>query len=99
MGNSIGVIDICGATMAHHCRAESGPGRNEACVFMTHQDSADSMAAAAIEQLYARTAVRLAQEHIAHCDGESCDISLQVLCEMAEKAGAKFTEIEKKLFF
>jgi hypothetical protein len=67
--------------------------------FMTHQDSADSMAAAAIEQLYARTAIRLAQEHIAHCDGESCDISLQVLCEMAEKAGAKFTEIEKKLFF
>jgi hypothetical protein len=53
----------------------------------------------ATSQIYATTAIRLAQEHIAHCDGEACDISLEVLCEMAEKAGAEFTEAEKKLFF
>jgi hypothetical protein len=65
---------------------------------MTHRDSVDS-SAMATSQIYTTTAIRLAQEHIAHCDGEACDISLEVLCEMAEKAGAEFTEEEKKLFF
>lgn len=49
-------------------------------------------------QLYARTVSRLVQDHLAHCVGISCDISLPVVCEMAERAGATFTDVERKLF-
>jgi hypothetical protein len=65
---------------------------------MTYWDPTDAPNPTTTCELYAQTAIRLAQEHIAHCHGETCDICLQVLCEMAEKAGAKFTEIEKKIF-
>lgn len=40
----------------------------------------------------------LAAHHRKTCDGESCNISLIVLMQMAEKAGITFTEDEKLNF-
>jgi hypothetical protein len=40
----------------------------------------------------------LAEHHRKICDGESCNISLIVLMQMAEKAGITFTENEKMIF-
>lgn len=51
------------------------------------------------EELYKLTAIALAKNHLENCQREKCNISLYLLLQMAEKAGAKFTEAERRLFY
>ncbi len=50
------------------------------------------------QERYKRLALILAEHHKRHCDGATCNISLCVIREMAEAAGATFTAEEKSLF-
>ncbi len=49
-------------------------------------------------QRYHWFALLLRDHHMSHCDGETCNISLSLIREMAEAAGATFTAEEKYLF-
>lgn len=50
------------------------------------------------EQSFARLALTLCEHHKRHCDGPGCNISLGHIREMAEHAGAVFTDEEKAQF-
>jgi hypothetical protein len=43
-------------------------------------------------------AIRLANHHIQHCNGETCNISLYLLRRLIEMAGIELTENEKRKF-
>ncbi len=50
-------------------------------------------------QRYHWFALLLRDHHMRHCDGATCNISLSLIREMAEAAGAEpFTAEEKALF-
>jgi len=51
-----------------------------------------------LKKIYKLNAMELAKHHKKYCEGESCVISLNVLREMAEKVGVKFTKKERELF-
>ena len=50
------------------------------------------------EELFKLQALKIARHHRAHCDGETCNVMLSVLLEMAVKAGASFTPEEMREF-
>ncbi len=52
-----------------------------------------------LKRVLKKNAMALAKHHRKHCDGEHCTISLYLLRLMAEKAGVKFTEYQKGVFF
>jgi hypothetical protein len=43
-------------------------------------------------------AIILAADHKEHCPGATCNVSLGAIREMAEAAGAVFSEDDKQLF-
>lgn len=43
-------------------------------------------------------AIRLAEHHKEHCDGEDCNISLYLLAQTLEKAGVELTDKERLIF-
>ena len=43
--------------------------------------------------------IRLIKHHRKHCEGESCNISLSQILKIAQDAGLKFTDNEKRLFY
>ena len=47
---------------------------------------------------YTTLALTLREEHLAHCDGAACNVSLCAILEMATKAGAQFTDEQRNLF-
>ena len=49
-------------------------------------------------KLYKLNTLELARHHRKHCEGEDCNISLNVLRMMAEECGVKFTKEEKDVF-
>ncbi len=51
-----------------------------------------------MKKAYKLNTLELAKHHRKHCDGEDCNISLNVLRMMAEECGVKFTEEEKEVF-
>ena len=42
--------------------------------------------------------INLAKHHRKHCEGESCNISLMLVMQVAERTGIKFTKKEMKEF-
>lgn len=51
-----------------------------------------------MKRAFKQTALELAKHHRKYCEGEDCNISLNVLRMMAEECGVKFTEEEIKEF-
>ena len=50
------------------------------------------------EEILKENLIRLAEHHKLHCDGPDCGISLFYVLKVAEKAGLKFTDEEKRSF-
>jgi len=50
------------------------------------------------KQAIKENAMRLAEHHKKHCDGQNCDISLHLVRRALELAGIDLTEDEKRLF-
>lgn len=50
------------------------------------------------QEWYRLLALKLVEHHKRHCDGETCHISLGSIREMAEAAGAQFTEADYREF-
>ena len=50
------------------------------------------------EELFKLQALKIANHHREHCDGQTCNIMLSVLLEMAIHAGATFTPEEMRDF-
>ena len=50
------------------------------------------------EDILKENIIRLVKEHKDHCHTPDCGISLMYVRRLAEKAGLKFTEEEKKYF-
>lgn len=50
------------------------------------------------QQWFAKLALTICEHHKRHCDGATCNISLGSIREMAEAAGAKFTNEEREQF-
>ena len=51
-----------------------------------------------LQESFRLLALRIAEHHKRHCDGETCNISLTQIREMAEAAGAKFSSKDAKEF-
>ncbi len=51
-----------------------------------------------ILSIYKMNSIALARHHKKHCEGEECVISLNILRQMAESAGVKFTDREIEFF-
>ena len=51
------------------------------------------------QQRYRILALNLRAHHMRHCEGALCNISLESLLEMAEAAGAHFSEAERCAFY
>jgi hypothetical protein len=49
-------------------------------------------------ELFHWLALELRRDHLRHCGGKDCNISLSLLLEMAEAAGAQFTANERADF-
>jgi hypothetical protein len=49
------------------------------------------------KQSYKFAAIQWRNDHLEHC-GPSCNVSLSILLEMAEAAGAEFTPVEVRQF-
>lgn len=47
---------------------------------------------------YANLALTIREDHLAHCDGASCNVSLYGILKMAIEAGASFTDEQRNLF-
>jgi hypothetical protein len=51
-----------------------------------------------MKEAYKLNTIELAKHHRKHCEGECCNISLNVLRMMAEECGVVFTEKEMEEF-
>lgn len=51
-----------------------------------------------INMIRKQNLINLVKHHRKTCDGESCNISLYLILELAEKAGMKFTKKEREYF-
>ena len=51
-----------------------------------------------MNKAYKQTTLELAKHHRKYCEGEECNISLNVLRMMAEEIGIEFTDKEKEIF-
>ena len=51
-----------------------------------------------MNKAYKLNTLELARHHRKHCEGEECNISLNVLRMMAEQCGIKFTDKELEEF-
>lgn len=51
-----------------------------------------------MKESYKLNTLELAKHHRKNCEGEDCNISLNVLRMMAEECGVKFTDKEKEEF-
>lgn len=52
-----------------------------------------------IEDAWKENLLREVRWHREHCNTRDCGVSLLLLRQMAEKAGVKFTDEERQLFF
>ena len=51
-----------------------------------------------MKRAYKINTLELAKHHRKHCEGEKCNISLNVLRMMAEECGVKFSKEEMEVF-
>ena len=49
-------------------------------------------------EAYKMNTLELAKHHRKYCEGESCNISLNILMIMAEECGVRFTDEEREEF-
>jgi len=50
------------------------------------------------EEVLKENLIKLVKEHKDHCNTPDCGISLMFVLKLAEKAGLKFTDLEKRIF-